>query len=93
MYIHRRMSSADTSKAPHGKLPPSEQCKLWALREVLNKEGEDTAQYEWMSQQVQVKGGDSPGREAVRASSRDVQAFETSRRSLENQQASFFVKF
>ena len=70
MYIHRRMSSADTSKAPHGKLPPSEQYKLWALGEVLNKEGEDTAQYEWMSQQVQVRGGGSLGREAVRASSR-----------------------
>ena len=47
-------------------MTPREQCKLWALREVLRKQGGDAAQYEWMSQQVTVVGGGRPGRNAVR---------------------------
>ena len=47
-------------------MPPKEQAKLWALREVLRKQGEDCNQFQWMSTQVQVKGGGSPGRDAVR---------------------------
>ena len=57
---------AKWTQAPQGRLPPKEQAKLWALREVLRKQGEDTNQFQWMSTQVQVKGGGSPGRDAVR---------------------------
>ena len=35
------------TQAPLGKLPPKEQAKLWALREVLRKQGEDPAQYSY----------------------------------------------
>ena len=47
-------------------MAPKDQCKLWALREVLRAQGGDTTQYEWMSQQATVVGGGSPGRDAVR---------------------------
>ena len=57
---------AQWTHAPHGRLPPKEQAKLWALREVLRKQGEDCNQFQWMSTQVHVKGGGSPCREAVR---------------------------
>ena len=52
--------------APHGRLTPKEQCKLWALREVLRKQGEAEDQYEWMASQVTVVGGGCPGRQSVR---------------------------
>ena len=32
---------AKWTQAPEGRLPPKEQAKLWALREVLRKQGED----------------------------------------------------
>ena len=57
---------AQWTHAPDGRLPPKEQAKLWALREVLRKQGEDCNQFQWMSTQVHVKGGGSPCREAVR---------------------------
>ena len=31
---------AKWNDAPQGRLPPKEQAKLWALREVLRKQGE-----------------------------------------------------
>ena len=46
------------TEAPEGRLPASEQAKLWALREVLGKLGESTTQYDWMSKQVHVMGND-----------------------------------
>ena len=57
---------AKWNDAPQGRLPPKEQAKLWALREVLRKQGEDCQQYLWMAGQVQVKGGGPPSREAPR---------------------------
>lgn len=54
------------ASAATGRMTPKEQCKLWALREVLRAQGADTTQFEWMSQQVTVVGGGSPGRDAVR---------------------------
>ena len=59
------------TEAAEGRLPASEQAKLWALREVLGKLGESTTQYDWMSKQVHVMGkggakGDHPGRAAVK---------------------------
>ena len=61
------------TEAAEGRLPASEQAKLWALREVLGKLGESTTQYDWMSKQVHVMGkggakGDHPGRAAVKNS-------------------------
>ena len=47
------------TEAPEGQLPAIEQAKLWALREVLCKQGESTTQYAWMSKQVRVMGKDS----------------------------------
>ena len=52
--------------APQGHLPPKEQAKLWALREVLTKQGEDAEQYHWMASRVHVVGGGAPSRGAVR---------------------------
>ena len=52
--------------AKDGYMPPVEQAKLWALRHVLRKMGQDEKQYTWMSQQVSLKGGGNPGRDAVR---------------------------
>ena len=52
--------------AAEGRLSPREQCKLWALRQVLQLLGKDEAQYDWMSKQVLVEGGAHPSREAVR---------------------------
>ena len=52
--------------AAGGRLSPREQCKLWALRQVLQLLGMDEAQYDWMSKQVFVEGGPHPSREAVR---------------------------
>ena len=54
------------TEALRGRLPPKEQAKLWALREVLRKQGDDGQQYLWMASQVRVVGGGSPSREAVR---------------------------
>ena len=59
------------TSAPLGKLPPKEQAKLWALREVLLKQGEDPTQYEWMAERVNVvvESGEAPqhpSRQAVR---------------------------
>jgi hypothetical protein len=47
-------------------MSPKEQCKLWALRQVLRKQKEDDKQYAWMASQVTLAGGGRPGREAVR---------------------------
>ena len=49
-----------------GRLAPVEQAKLWALREVLRKQGEEDTQYQWMSTKVKLVGGVHPEREAVR---------------------------
>ena len=57
---------AKWTHAPQGRLAPKEQAKLWALREVLRKQGEDCQQFEWMATQVQVVGGGHPSRESVR---------------------------
>ena len=59
------------TEAPEGRLPASEQAKLWALRKVQSKQGESTTQYDWMSKQVHVMGkggakGDHPGSAAVK---------------------------
>ena len=40
-----------------GRLAPVEQAKLWALREVLRKQGEEDTQYQWMSTKVKLVGG------------------------------------
>ena len=45
------------TKAAKGRLSPKEQCKLWALRQVLQLLGKDEAQYDWGSKQVLVEGG------------------------------------
>ena len=58
--------------AAEGRLSPREQCKLWALRQVLRLLDKDDAQYEWMSSQVLVEGGTHPSREAVRTFFRRV---------------------
>ena len=47
-------------------MAPVEQAKLWALRQVLRKLGEDGEDYQWMSEQVKVVGGGNPGRQAAR---------------------------
>ena len=49
-----------------GSMAPIEQAKLWALRVVLRKQGEDEEQFAWMASQVQLVGGGHPGRNAVR---------------------------
>ena len=59
------LREAWTAAAP-GRLAPQEQCKLWALRQVLRKQGEDDDQYEWMASQVIVVGGGHPERGSVR---------------------------
>ena len=61
------------TEAPEGRLPASEQAKLWALRKVLRKQGESTTQCDWMSKQVHVvckdgAKGDHTGRAAVKKS-------------------------
>ena len=53
------------TRAPQGRMPPIEQAKLWALREVLRKQDEATDQYSWMATQVRVQGGGSPDRRVV----------------------------
>ena len=52
--------------APHARLTPAAQAKLWGLREALRELDEDTDQYEWMAGLVNVKGGGSPHRDVVR---------------------------
>ena len=47
-------------------MSPKEQCKLWALRQVLRKQKEDEKQYAWMASQVTLADGEHPGRDAVR---------------------------
>ena len=49
-----------------GSMAPIEQAKLWALRTIVRKQGEDDDKYAWMVTQVRVVGGGHPGREAVR---------------------------
>ena len=49
-----------------GRRAPVEQAKLWALREVLRKQGEEDTQYQWMPTKVKLVGGGHPEREAVR---------------------------
>jgi len=49
-----------------GSMAPIEQAKLWALRTILRKQGEDDDKYAWMVTQVRVVGGGHPCREAVR---------------------------
>ena len=51
--------------AAKGRMPPIEQAKLWALREVLRKQGEGPDQYTWMASQVRVQGGGCPDRRRV----------------------------
>ena len=51
--------------AAKGRMPPIEQAKLWAFREVLRKQGESPDQYTWMASQVRVQGGGCPDRRRV----------------------------
>ena len=53
-------------------MPLKEQCKLWALREVLRMQGEDDTRYGWMSTKVLLGNGKNPGRNAVRTFFRRV---------------------
>ena len=50
--------------APEGTMPPIEQAKLWGLRQALRKIKEPDDQYSWMAEQVTVRGGGNPSREA-----------------------------
>ena len=60
------MSLADQwLRAQNGYLPAIEQAKLWALRAVMRKMGEDVTQYQWMAAQVRLVGGGHPTRQAV----------------------------
>ena len=52
--------------ASTGRLPPVEQAKLWALREVLRRRGEDVLQYAWMAGQVKLAGGGHLTHQAVK---------------------------
>ena len=52
--------------ASTGRLPPVEQAKPWALREVLRKRGDDVLQYAWMAGQVKLVGGGHPTRQAMK---------------------------
>ena len=60
------------SRAPPKCMPPSEQCKLWGLREALRMLGQDDTQYQQMAGRVFVNGQDDalgnehPGRQSVR---------------------------
>ena len=60
------------SRAPPKCMPPSEQCKLWGLREALRMLGADDTQYQHMAGRVFVNGQDDalgnehPGRQSVR---------------------------
>ena len=67
------LREAWTTAAP-GRLSPAEQCKLWALRQVLRMQEEDDEQYDWMASQVTVMGGGHPGRQSVRELFRRVDA-------------------
>ena len=62
------------TEAAHGRMPAIEQAKLWALREVLRKRGEDTRQHTWMASQVRVEGGGHPDRRIVAKFSQRVDA-------------------
>ena len=53
------------SHAAQGRMPPKEQAKLWAVREVLKQMGEKADQYQRMSQFVVTAGGGHPDRKAV----------------------------
>ena len=53
------------TNAPSGRMAAVEQAKLWALRQVLKKQGEATDQYAWMGTQVRVQGGGCPDRRCV----------------------------
>ena len=48
-----------------GRLAPVEQAKLWALRPVMKKQGDDGTNYQWMALQVTLCGGGHPTRQAV----------------------------
>ena len=54
------------------RMPLKEQCKLWALREVLRMQGEDDTRYGWMATKVLLGNGKNPGRNAVRTFFRRV---------------------
>lgn len=54
------------TQAKSGSMCPLEQAKLWALREVLRKQGDNDTDYAWMSERVVAEGGGHPSRQAVR---------------------------
>ena len=60
------------TSAADSRMPLKEQCKLWALREVLRMQGEDDTRYGWMSTKVLLGNGKNPGRNAVRTFFRRV---------------------
>ena len=53
------------TRAAAGRMSPSEQCKLWALRKVLREQQQSDTQWEWMASRVQVVGGGNPTRYSV----------------------------
>ena len=57
--LHMALREAWT-RAAEGRMSPSEQCKLWALREVLREQQQSDTQWEWMASRVQVVGGGNP---------------------------------
>ena len=67
---------------PDGQLAPSEQAKLWGLREALRLLGEMDDQFAWMANQVhksgngRATGGGHPGRAAVQKFFKRVDAAE-----------------
>ena len=62
--LHMALREAWT-RAAEGRMSPSEQCKLWALREVLREQQQSDTQWEWMASRVQVVGGGNPARQSV----------------------------
>ena len=53
------------TNASRGRMPPLEQAKLWAVREVLIRMGEAADQYKRMSAFVVTADGTHPDRKAV----------------------------
>ena len=60
-----------------GRLAPVEQAKLWALRPVMKKQGDDGTNYQWMALQVTLCGGGHPTRQAVAKFFAKVEAAQT----------------
>ena len=57
MLVVERMALREAwTAASAGRIPPSEQSKLWGAREALRMLGEDDTQYQWMAEQVFVNG-------------------------------------